>query len=297
MDENNAQAIISAVERLARVEEVDLGNGAKAIAIPVSANGNPKKLLSIKSLIDEYRTAPERKTGTATLLSIESFIAHVNRMKDEGTAIFANTDRKNPSLLAVFDYHQLDGSPRFGKHRAHYAFPVSPEWEKWLSQNGEAMSQEDFAFWIEENIADLADPGVATARTVEILDKIQCELATPARLAELSRGLSVRVDQKVASHTKLSSGEAQIAFSAEHTDDAGVPLKVPGAFLVTIPLFRGGPLYAIPVRLRYRVQGGRVQWHYDLYRVDEIFDHAIETACNRVVEETTLPLFEGTPES
>jgi len=288
------RAVIDAIERLTALETINLPGQQVAVVLPKG-----KELRSIKPLIDEYRLAPERKRGTATLLSVDSFIDHTNRCKDTGSVVFADTDRSAPYLLAVFDYNMPDGTPRFGQHRAKYAFPLSYEWKVWLERDGAQMDQGAFAEWIEDRMADIADPAVATARTREILEKIGCDLAAPARLAELSRGLSVRVDQRVANHAKLASGEGQILWREEHQDETGAPLRIPGAFLITIPLFRGGPLYAIPVRLRYRVDktSGRVLWHFDLYRVEEIFDHAIETACNRVVEATGLQLFVGTPEA
>jgi hypothetical protein len=94
----------------------------------------------------------------------------------------------------------------------------------------------------------------------------------------------------------LSSGEAQVQFAAEHLDDAGQPLRVPGLFLIGIPVFLHGPLYRIAARLRYRKTPAGLVFFYQLWRADRTFDHAFREACERVRIETELPLLFGRPE-
>ena len=113
---------------------------------------------------------------------------------------------------------------------------------------------------------------------------------------ELSRGLQVYESSAVREVVNLSSGEGQISFQSEHTDQHGVPLKVPGLFLIAIPVFRNGPLYRIAARLRYRKNAGLVFW-YDLWRIDRTFDHAFDEALGRVRAETALPVMLGKPEA
>ncbi|MDE8453326.1 DUF2303 family protein, partial [Klebsiella pneumoniae] len=83
------------------------------------------------SVFDQYRTNPLRRAGTATMLSLDSLIDHVNRFKDADTVVFADDSRSAPSMTAVLDYHRAgaSGDPRFGKHRSLYAFPLSDEWK------------------------------------------------------------------------------------------------------------------------------------------------------------------------
>jgi uncharacterized protein YfdQ (DUF2303 family) len=67
---------------------------------------------SVRKVIDEWRTRPERRTGTATLHDLTSFVDHVQRFKDRGSAIFA--DGSNPAaplLAAVLNYHEAVNLP------------------------------------------------------------------------------------------------------------------------------------------------------------------------------------------
>lgn len=269
---------------------------------------------SIKKFVDEYRERPARKTGTVRLGDLASFIDLVERFKDSESVIFAraagqpsqNAGSQPPVLEAVFNYHEPThlaegtgdkGQPRFGDHRAIYAFPVSEEWLAWTRGNGKQMSQEEFAAFVEDRIGDVADPGQASGTLADFFRaKLGVEFATPARLMELSRGLSVRVGQRVRNAQNLATGEAQVQFIEEHADEAGVPLKIPGAFVLAIPVFQFGAPYQVAARLRYRLAGGSINWFYELHRADRIFDHAFKEACDTAQERTGLPLFIGSPE-
>ncbi len=136
----------------------------------IDADGAPRMLVmprgmqaqSIKHLLDEYRDRPERRTGTATMTDLESFITWVNRFKDENSAIFVDRTPTKPSLTAVIDYHEAgresDADPRFCQHRAIYRFPLSEPWQAWAAIDGKPLSHADFAAWLEDRIGDVVAP-------------------------------------------------------------------------------------------------------------------------------------------
>lgn len=252
------------------------------------------------SAFDDYRTRPTRRTGTASVGDLDSFIAHVERFKDTDTLIFASDDRHSPSLTAVLDYHRTgaEGDPRFGTHRTKFSFPLSDEWRAWTGQNKKPMKMADFAAFLEDRIIDVLDD------TSDLPDEMQRfvkaiggNIASPTKLMEISVGLKINEKSAVAETVNLSSGEGEISFVAQHTDAAGKPLKVPNLFLVGIPVFKNGPAWRIAVRLRYRkADGGLVFW-YELWRHESVFDAAIKEALDRVRSETKLAVLLGTPEA
>ena len=274
--------------RLVNLEGPD-GRKAKVLVV---AGG--LKAQSIKPLLDEYLTAPERRKGTARLHDLVSFIGHTSRFADEHSVIFADPNPKAPSLAAVLDYHQKghEGAPRFGEHRALYNFPLSEEWLAWTSRHGVRMSQVDFAAFLEDRINDVASP----PEEHELI-KHGGFLASPSRLVELARGLEVNVGAAVKNAMNLSSGEAQIQFVTEHRDAQGKPLSIPTAFVIGIPVFKNGAPYEVGVRLRYRVKEGSVSWFIELHRADKVFDHAFREACDTAAQSTGLPLYLGSPEA
>jgi hypothetical protein len=269
------------------------GNGATVLVLPMGMQAH-----SIKTWLDEYADKPERKTGTAVLTTLESFCEHVTRFKDPHSVVFAIDDPHKPALLAMLDYHEpAAGAPRFGQHRSRYNFPLSDEWVEWRRIHGEQqLTVRQFAEFIEDRITDVMNPDEAGASVVAFATQLGLSLASPAELMELSRGLTVNVGNTIANHQNLSSGEAEIAFTQKHTDKQGAPLMVPGAFVLGIPVFKGGDPFQVPVRLRYRVYEGVLTWKIALYRTDLVFRSAFDEACSTVENDTECKVLVGTPE-
>lgn len=299
MAENNAQAVIDVVRELEGVEVISVERGSIAKAAILSIPEG-RTLESVKKYLDDYLDFPERRMGTSQHTTLDSFIASTDRFKDAHSAIYLDDlNRAQPVLVAVFDYHEPiadDGHARYGVHRAQYAFPVSDEWKAWTGAVGKQMSQTDFATFLEDRIAEVLTPDAAGASVRDFAQTVGITLATPQRLVELSKGLQVSVDRKVANAVNLSTGEAQFNFVETHNDRDGAPLKVPNGFAIGIPVFRNGVRYPIPVRLRYRVKEGAVLWSIALSNLDKYFEDAISEAATIVAEKTLLTVFRGRPE-
>jgi hypothetical protein len=73
--------------------------------------------------------------------------------------VFADDNRKAPSITAVLDYHKRggpdDGGQRFGRHQARHLLPLSDEWKAWAELNGEAITMPNFARFLEDHIVDV----------------------------------------------------------------------------------------------------------------------------------------------
>lgn len=258
------------------------------------------------SVFDGYLERPRHRTGTATLLTLDSLIDHANRFKDQGSIIFADNNRSAPSMTAVLDYHPEgpadDTLPRFGKHRGHYTFPLSEEWKAWKAADGKVMKMAEFAEFLEERIVDVIGLIPDEDQVSEELQKFinACggteTIADPARLIQLSRGLQVYESAVVKQANKLSSGEGELIFEVQHNGQDGKPLKVPSLFLIVIPIFDAGAPYRIAARLRYRKSGEGIVFWYDLWRPERSFDAAIAEACDKAQTLTELPLLLGKPE-
>jgi uncharacterized protein YfdQ (DUF2303 family) len=271
------------------------GVAVQVLAVPNGEGGFDVQ--SIEGHIEPHLRHPVRRKGTAKLGDLASFTAHANRFKSEHSAIFA--DRSAPSLTSVLDYHEKTdkGAPAFGEHRGVYSFPVSDEWKAWSTANKSAMTQQGFAEFIENRLLDVADPAEVVGEGAKAFaDKLGCSFATSAKLLELSRGLSIKVGLAVKNTQNLGSGEAQISFIETHENEQGQPLRVPGAFVIAIPVFKSGAIYQLPVRLRYRSKEGTISWFFELYRTDLTFDHAFKEACDTAAKDTGLPVFVGSPE-
>lgn len=288
-------ALIEALSKLQGTEQLIVKHGEREAMVMVGPPG--RQIVPVKQFLDQYLPNPERRQGTARLTSLESFIEHVNRFKDQDSALFATID--DPSIQCVFDYHRATaaGLPRFGEHRSGYTFPLSDEWRAWLdAASDESLSQEEFAMLLEERIFDVLDPDAAGPRALELAETLGIKLASPQRLLEVSRGFSVRAGLSVLQAQTVSSGETIMKFEERHESADGGPLSVPGGFVIGIPVFKLGAPYQLPVRLRYRLRDRKVTWSIDVRRAELVKQDAINEACELVRDETELPLFYGRPE-
>lgn len=311
--EGSIAAVIDAVERLAPIETISPDpEGPPAFVLSRMTDGRVE-VTALKPYWDALRDRPERIVGKASHTRLASFIAHLNRFKSIHSAVFAHDDPASPYLLGVIDYHEgnylsipageteatrVAGLPRFGKHRSVYTFPLSDEWKAWHAIAAKGFfDQSDLAAFLEEHLADVLDPNAATGESiVEFCQTHGAELAGPARLASLARGLTLHVDHQVSNVSDPDTGEATLHYAEAHRASDGGPLKVPRAFAIAIQVTRAGAFYQIPVRLRYRVRRGAIAWSIDLHRTERIFAHAFDEACVQVQTETDLPVFFGSPE-
>jgi uncharacterized protein YfdQ (DUF2303 family) len=282
-----AKAIIEFAERRTTPDVVSFPSGTGG-AVPLFINGKGEAQ-SLLALEDERSDHPRRRKGTIQLDTVGSFVDLVNRDKRAESVIFASKGK----LVAVLNFHRVDDAPGFCDDRIVYSFPFSDEWRAWTGSNGSKFDQKGFAEFVENRAFDVGIPADAGTITKGWAETLQVRLAGPGELQTLAEGLSVRVEETVENAFRSGSGESTMVHKSEHKDAAGQPLKVPGAFHVRVPIVDGGALYSIPVRLRYRVAGGKVSWFYEMHRPDIFLKHALEDTIKAVKEGCALPVYMG----
>lgn len=299
MQQNDAQAIIDFAKERCGAAAMSLTRGdADAVTAMLVPNG--MKLEGVKHLLDAYLKVPERKKGAASVTTLGSFIDYTNRHKLTESVVFLD-DTASPVLRTVFNAHKpageiANGDAGWQDHQVIYNFPLSDEWKAWTGLK-DWITQPELALFLEDRITDVLDPATDGGEIAQKFAKnLGLTLCAPAKLLELSRGLSITVDQRVAESGNLSTGERTLVFSEEHKDQAGQQLKVPGAFCIAVPVFKLGAVFRIPVRLRYRIQQGRTHWQLAPHRMDLVREEAIKDASIEVHNKTGLTVFRGVPE-
>lgn len=312
-------AIIDTIKRLHEPKLVDLPPRAfgdedaerKVLVVP-----HGMEVKDIKPLMDQYRDRPERRTGTASFRNLDSFVEWVKRHSGEESVIFANPREDAPSLLAIIDYHEK-GAPRparitpeahnqgdagWCQHRGHYPMKLSQAWNLWANVDGKPIKQGDLAELLENRITDILMPPAETSEAeadIKLLDLVRQlggTMAGPSGMLELSRGLSVNEQSKVTNVANLTTGEKQIVYETSLSGADGAPIRVPSMFLIGIPVFENGPLYRMPVRLRFRKNGGEITWTLLRHRPEIYFEDAFNDAVAAAKEQCSLPVFIGEPE-
>jgi hypothetical protein len=169
------------------------------------------------------------------------------------------------------------------------------------------MGQSEFATFITTNVRDVFDvDGSHPDRLTEAPAwyakrfgggrNVNEFYANAQRLLEVAEGLTVTVEDRVSDVARRDSGETKISFESKGTTD----IEVPVAFVIELPIFTGGDLYQIPVRLRFslKTEGDtkRAQWSYELFGAARTVLACVAEMRKTIESKTSLPMFAGSPE-
>ena len=228
---------------------------------------------SIESL-EDYLPRPLRIVQNILLHDADSFIAYVNEYGRQGVShVFFNVEGEE--FLAILDYHEKKDTPGWCDHVATFKTRRSVEFQTWMNQNRKQMTQVDFARFLEENLPDIVEPASA--------DLLEVALTFEAKKSvEFSSGVRLANGQIQFQYDEVVRGAAQKG-----------SIEIPEQFVLGISIHVGGPAYRIPVRLRWRLQEGKVVFWYEVVRPHRFIEDALKEIRERVAKETALPILAG----
>lgn len=208
------------------------------------------KHVDITKMIEAAAPAPSRKKGTVALGDVASFTKYLcDQAHSDHCYIYADMD--NRTLTAVINDHMVgEESAGWRDHRAVYTAELSREMATWLKYDGHKMEQEEFATFLEDNIADVVEPSGET-------------------LLQVASTLQATTGVDFKSHRRLDNGQVQLGYIETTTATAGVDgsLTIPREFTIGVRVFRSAiEGYRIRARLKYRLGGGKLKFWYELDR-------------------------------
>jgi uncharacterized protein YfdQ (DUF2303 family) len=259
MEPSTIHAAVEAGKALTQLHKVD---GFKPV---ITLPGGPHLMLSHEKLSN-----PRYLTASPLFHDASAFIAYVNRFKVDETRLFYAQDG---NFLAVIDYHSGYGGkvcPQHGDHVARLSLLRSPEWKLWKEHSSVAMSQQGFAEFLEDNSRDLLQPD-------------------PVTMLEVATGLQATVGATFRRAINQANGQVQVQWD-ENIDAkvAGGTKEIPATFQVGLRPFMGTERYPVECRLRYRVQGGNLSFHYKALHLDPITEAALEGIVAKIRDETGI---------
>lgn len=253
--------------------------------------------VSAREVMDDYLESPRRATGQVAMETPGAFSAWVSRYNQGAAVVFASLTEQE--VTGVINYHRPkeDGGrfvPGFGDFWCRYECVTTEDWNVWCADTW--RDQESFARLLEEYLDNIVHPSGYREPTLAWMETHGVKGPTPAELLHLAGNLDARVSMRVSRKVDLSSGQAELVYSEEHTDKGGQPLKVPGGFAIRLAVFEGSAPFELPVRLQYRIRNKQAEWRLAVHRADK----AREQAFDEVVAAITagcgdVPVFRGTP--
>ncbi len=231
------------------------------------------KHIDLTAAIEKAQLEPSRKVGTTVLTDLASFMQYVELQKFEGCGyVFADPEHR--TLTAVFNDHGDADSPGWRDYRAVYKAELSRELVTWVASNKRTMEQEDFAVFLEDNIADVVEPSGDV-------------------LLSIALTLQAKTEVNFSSSRRLDNGQVQLTYNETIDARAGTgAIDIPREFSIGLRLFKNGEGYKLKARLKYRLGGGKVKFWYELDRSENAIEDAF-TAYIEKAREGTLPVLIG----
>lgn len=233
-------------------------------------------LHDLTDAIEQSSDRPYRKRGTVRLHNVESLLSYA---KDQGMQqhgyMFADVDAR--TITAV-----LNGErelPAWRDHCAVFSAQLTPECETWLNNNKRKFGQTEFAEFIEDNLADLADE--QAQRLLEVASTIQAV-----------SGINF------ASAKRLQDGQTQLTYTETIDARAGASgnLSIPKEFNLGLRIFRGDMQgYKLKARLKYRLAGGTIGFWYELDRPERAIEDAFSGYVALCQEKSGYVVLHGRP--
>jgi len=235
---------------------------------------------------DQYRELPRRKIGRVEVRDVASFAQYYSKHADSNSEVFADLDAA--TITAVLDAHfATDGDDyagegaRWQQHRVTLTMIKTPQWVTWTTADRRFMTQADFAEFIEDNAADVAPGGPATA----------------ADLLEMAQKFQAHTKVTFSSGKRLQSGETQLVYSETVDAKAGErgTIEIPNDFALALAPFEDCDPYRIKARFRFRLSDGAVRMAYHLDDPQRTFRDAVGQVVTKAEEACSVKIMRGRP--
>lgn len=227
--------------------------------------------------LEQFLPYPVRLKQEIVFDDVSGFIDYVKEFKSDRSVLFANPR----CLTAILDYHGKD-DPSWCSHKAVYSLAHTVEWKAWESSQNRQMTQEDFAWFLEEQIATIEAP-----KAGDLLSVVKQFKAT--------------VTSKVVSVLNDNGTTASFEFRKDVNAAGGASsVELPKELTVILKPYDGisgldedGHFYRFQVRLKYQLRpdNNGVTFSYAIVGFDRgkkvVFD-ALVAAVRKAVEVKTF---------
>lgn len=236
--------------------------------------------------LDAYRDHPRRKTGTATVMDADTFIAYLAKHGLPETEVWANPTTAH--LVAVINAHgpTVDadddgwpyGVPGWGDHRAQLNLIPTKAWDAWARYDRKLIGQVDFAEHVEDHLTDFVIPHGAD-------------------MLELAQTFSANRSVRFESSRRVRSGETQLVYKEDETAAAGRKgqIAIPDTFTLALRPYEGSDVYKVTARLRYRISNEGLRLGYVLDNPEDILRSAFVDIVSAIGAGITQHVWTGTP--
>lgn len=238
--------------------------------------------------LEKLLPIPRRKIANVILTDAATYIDYIKRHGSLAYAtLWCKADFLKGTLgfLAILNDHgEEENQQHWRDHKASYTPEKSVEWNTWIGKNGpgNAMSQTDFALFLEDNMKDISASD----------DK----LPTGAAMLQMAIDFEAKQDMRFKSAVRLQSGGVRMEYIADEDKNTVESMKVFERFQIAIPVLRDDTArYPLSARLRYRQRDGKLAFWYELIRPDLVMEQSARALVETIKTGAGVPFFFGSP--
>lgn len=248
-------------------EPIDIGGAPRLIRF-LTPDGYKAEMLDL----ERYESGPRRKSGTATLRDLASFIEY---LKNHGSIGGTTVYREDRRFTAILNGHGiLTDEAGWGDHRAVFEPKWTPGWTAWEAFNNGWHTQDDFAQFLTDRIPEIAHP--PAGEIVEAVENLRLHWnATYERVIQPSNDF------------------VQLKYVEEA--QAGT-IRVPAKFTIVVTPFEGADEVTLDVALRFAKPDaqGKVKFQFRLEeKASQVVDEQFVQMQQAIAEETSFSVLWG----
>lgn len=244
----------------------------------LKCGGNIQAFNLTAQLPPTAKPKPQSINARVVMHSVDSFNEYVNHFKTDDTAIAVESNEVRTNIAAVIDYHGAE--PDRCSHWAIYTLKPSVEWNRWMENDKEALSQLAFC----EHLEDCRD-----------------YIITPpaADLLKLMQNLEGKVNADFKQVINLHNGAVKIAYDEDVQLRGGQPtnaageMTIPNEITLALPPFENMPAYKIKARLRLRAENRRLTFQYETLDTHLVTRDAVNNLLEEVESVTGIKPYLG----
>jgi uncharacterized protein YfdQ (DUF2303 family) len=264
-----AEHLVALAGAATQVQEVDR---ARFVILPFGFQH-----MDITQAVEKALPNPYRKRGNVAVKDVASLLAYLaDQAAADSGYVYADPDTR--TMVAVLNDQR--GTEGWRDHRVSFKAEYTPEFQRWLDNNGSGRAKDQMAFaeFIEDNMADLQEPFAQTLLDV-------------ATTIQATTGIEFK------SARRLQDGQVQLGYVENVDARAGADgaLTIPKEFTLGMRIFKNGEGYKLKARLKYRMNSGTVKFWYELDRPERAVEDAFAGYVNRVREQSGYQVLIGTP--
>lgn len=235
--------------------------------------------------LPELLPAPLRKTGKVEIHEVDSFIEFSKKHGSlTNSNIYLDVDYVKQTLLAtaIFNDHSDEAAAGWQDHRAVFHPRIGEEWRRWNLANKQAMTQETFANFLQDNIGDINAGGDERLPNGSDILTFVSKLEE-TRTVRFGSGLNTQ------------NGMVQLEYTEEGDDNTKGKLELFKEFGLGLRPFFGGEPYAVRALLRYRIDRNtrEIKFWFELQRPDRVLEDACKELIAKINTETGFPVVFG----